>query len=854
MNWTSFISFCALVGAGLLAGTASAENLLRDDFLDDNYGGFVDWTAVGKAQPVRLAEKGPDGGAAIRVDRGRFEHVQLMLVGDEEFALSVWVRTKGQKNPKLVFGDSRESLGKVELPIPDDTKGEWKKIEWRGKSPKAFQNYYIVRFLVNTAGKGYLDVSSPVLEPLSDKAKAASHPRSANAPFVARITPIDPEVNALDPRAATMLFHFSGPVSDGAERFELVAEMAGRTFAAKFDERKRARISFGTIHAGSYRVLLTVRGERTRRTVATNEYVFSTARISSEATPLTKLNNFVSEIFTKPLADGEYAFSFATPGWLYLGLDRPQAGVTAELDGAEVLRNAGTRHMETMRHVEAGRHTVRVKGVAPGATGELRFRRVKLITGSPKWQWNDADAARIRRWGVDTCYNFSCYGGTDPKVFDPASRISAALRGDLARGIRVTYGSPCFWERAAVRNYPDVYEDICFDNLAGRRGLPVVFEENTVRASRLMKYNAANLWWKANAVGRHLDIYYADLGRMSFFDDPDFDIPEMSAYANGGDGTGVMIHEAYYSAPGTREGLDGVYGEMKRQIAQMRELVPIYPRHLVALLNTYLSVGSWTSWPSPESDYKGFISRYLQLMATDPEFADLGGVGVAGGGCEEDCQRFIWDAVRHYCIEGATDDFAAACGIRELPGHMANGDFGEDFAGWTVEPAAADSIRTGKNGRLAGFMRRWGNRFTGPFDRGTFFATMTKQASGTNRLTRTLTGLRKGACYHLHFASWNPADFDEQKAPAKADAKKLVGLSLAGGTLIPECFSVSYKGDARFTKFRIASHEYVFRAEGETATFTLSDGEALRPGETRAVNYVGVHPYYRWEPASETAR
>ena len=832
----------------LFVGTALAENLLRDDFLDDNYGGFVDWMTVGKTVPGRLVEKGPDGGAAIRLSgRGFFSHVQLQLVADEEFALSAWVRAKGLKGAKLVFVDSREALGRIEVPVPGDTNGEWRRIVWRGKSPKAYLDFYFVRFELGSDGTGVLDVSSPTLEPLGERAKSASHPRSANAPFVARITPIDPEVNALDPQAATMLFHFSGPVADDSERFELVAGLAGRSAVAKFDERKRARISFGPIPEGRHRVSVAVRGERSGRTVATNEYVLSTARVPQEVTPLRKLNNFVSEILTKPLADGECAFSFATPGWLYLGLDRPQPGVTVEMDGAEILGNAGNLHMETMRYVDAGPHAVRVRGVAPGMSGELRLRRVKFIVGSPNWQRNARFGALVCRWGADTGYNFSCYNGMDPQVFDPGTPLNAFLRGDLARGIRVTYACRNFWEHAAVRNYPEVYEAICLDNPAGRRGLPVVFEENTVRASRLMKYNAANIWWKANLLGRHLDIYYADLGRMNFFSDPDFDIPEMSGYANGGDGTGLMIHEAYYSTPGTREGLDGVYGEMKRQIAQMRELVPIYPRHLVALLNVYLSVGSWTSWSSPESDYKGFVSRYLRLMATDPEFADLAGVGVPGGRCEDDCQRFIWDAIRHYCIEGATDDFGARFGIRDLPGHMANGDFADGFAGWTVESAAADSVRTGKDPRLVGHMRRWGNRFTKPSDRGSFFATMTKRAEGVNRLSRTLTGLETGARYHLHFASWNPDELDRQVAPAATDGNRLVGFSLIGGTLIPEGSSVKYMGDARFTKFRIASHEYVFRAEGETATFTLSDGAALKAGETRAVNYIGVHPYYEPE-------
>ena len=56
-----------------------------------------------------------------------------------------------------------------------------------------------------------------------------------------------------------------------------------------------------------------------------------------------------------------------------------------------------------------------------------------------------------------------------------------------------------------------------------------------------------------------------------------------------------MIHEAYYSAPGTREGLDNVYRTMKEQMAQMEQLVPCYVSHLISLCNTFMTVGRSSS-------------------------------------------------------------------------------------------------------------------------------------------------------------------------------------------------------------------------------------------------------------------
>ena len=62
----------------------------------------------------------------------------------------------------------------------------------------------------------------------------------------------------------------------------------------------------------------------------------------------------------------------------------------------------------------------------------------------------------------------------------------------------------------------------------------------------------------------------------------------------------------------------------------------------------------------------------------------LGGVGIGGSRCEEDFLRAAFAMVRHYAVEGRTDDFAAAQGWKLFPGHLANGDFAKGLEGWTA--------------------------------------------------------------------------------------------------------------------------------------------------------------------------
>ena len=848
------------LAAALLAVSAWAENVLRGDFLPDNYGGLVDWTLTGQMSFLRLEEKGPEGGPVVRLAKGSgaLVHSTLQLVKNEDYRMSFWVRTKDARGPRLEFQDLRARLWHEKYPIPANTQGQWQKLEWSIKVGPSHDNYYNWRVMCAAFPKeGFLDISDPQLEPVSEQAKQKTHRRSTNQPYRARVTPVDPEVNGLDAADARMTFHFSGTLPKEPSKLTLKVALAGREVMAELGVDKRATVRFGALDEGSHRAVARV-VDAQGQVLAENTYVLRTAPQVKNPTPLKKLNNFVSEIASRPLANEDITFVFARAGWVYLGLDKPVKGVTASLDGKPVLAWDDGLYMETMRWVSAGAHTVKVSGVSEGAVGRLNLRRVKYIYGRNAFSWfylkpkrkyagNSFDHAYQKRFGLDRGFNLAVLPAANAKIWQAGTQQAAIRQDLLERGVYVTYGTACFLETAPIRNDPADYADVLFNNEAGRRGLPCCFEENTVRAPRLMKYNAANLWWDANLRQQRLDMYYADLGRMHTFVDPDFDIPEMAGYANGGTGEGVMIHEAYYSAPGTREGLDNVYRTMKEQMAQMEQLVPCYVSHLISLCNTFMTVGSWTSWVMPECDYKGFLSRYMQLMATDPAYANIAGIGLPGIYCDEDYYRFAKDALRHYCIEGATDDYGARYGISDLPGYMDNGDFLNGFSGWTVEPAAEGTLVAGSRKGLGTYMRRHRNKFIGPECLGETYAQLTRASNGVSRLSRTITGLAKGECYQLVFASFNLDELDNPKTKPQ-DRETAIKVSFTGATEMPEFTTAFGAGDARFTKFQITTHRHVVRATDDTLTFTLSDGDGLPPGERRCINYVGFRRCYFKDP------
>lgn len=79
-------------------------------------------------------------------------------------------------------------------------------------------------------------------------------------------------------------------------------------------------------------------------------------------------------------------------------------------------------------------------------------------------------------------------------------------------------------------------------------------------------------------------------------------------------------------------------------------------------------------------------NKVFYKWANDPEFQDLAGVGFyAWHNGNEESLRWAAKLIRHYVIEGNTEDLAVKYGYLYLPGHLKNGDFEEGLAHWTAK-------------------------------------------------------------------------------------------------------------------------------------------------------------------------
>ena len=857
---------CAVVMCAMCA--ASAANILRSDFPGNGIGGYLDWgisRSAGGVSADLLDERGPGQARAIRLtSTGKteftFAHSQLKLAAGERYRLTAWVRTKGldarDRAEFLVYnyGWSRSCTAK----LPLDTAGEWRRVVWEGEMCASGNGTYnCVFYFSRLPPDAYADVCDPQLEPLSARAAAeASSAKPASKPFRGRLVPVDPLLADIDAAAAKMTFYYPGDLEGALSRYEVRASFAGREARATLGEDRRATVSFGAVAEGRHELSVWLVETSSGREVARNAYSgVARARIACPA-EAKRLNNFVTELWTKPIANGTFAFTNPREGWVFVGFDKPYEGVSADLDDiADAVCFRAHEPSETMRWLAAGRHTLAVRGVSGAAAeGRVSVRLVKTIAHSGSRLGNPATDFPSYRYGRDFyrgwLYSFfNTVSGAPLKGRFPDLDDELAARGKMHQGgLGIQCGDP-------VRNDLEQLLARITNCPAYLAGMPFTVDENSIGAAPLMKYNYAEAAWRAFRPECRIGMFWNDAVH-SIFGDPRINCSEVSAILNSGDGLAMMYPEVYLRAMEDEADAMGQLDHWKEFADSARRQMPIAPSRIVYYLGGWLMMGQWSPYYCPEADMKALYADFLHALATDPTFADAGGVGVSCPSCNENLFRFAARAIRYYCIEGGTEKLSARYGLKYLPGIMSNGDFAEGFAGWTVTPAEPDSLVVcRKRGfGVKGELRKYGLFKAPKHAYGDDFALFRRSEKAPNQLRRTLTGLVPGRVYELMFCT---ASFDDinQIAGSSDPAKWTFSATLGGVETIPalsfDHVSRMLAADrARGAKTpTIITHRIVFRAKAETSALTFSDwkspsvpGGAV--GEKRILNFVGVRPYY----------
>ncbi len=849
----------------LTAVTALAgDNLLvNPTFETDGLGGSLNWTF--EQEPERLPGAGPKGETALRIRSLAYQRGFKAVTG-EKYRFSAWVRSHNCSG-KLLVVNGRWWWQEMSAGIPADTHGEWKRIETTGamislgpvSAPVPDGTVGPAQFCVQPSPKGddaYIDFCDPQVEPLSALAVEKSVPAEAVAKLPTRIVPVDPLLDEVDSADAKLRFFYSGDLAKNPAEYEIAASLDGGTpIRQALDAKREATVAFGAIDAGRHQVTVRLFEKGASAALKENRYPVTARPRRPLKVAGRRLNNLVTEIANRKLADGEYEFVNPREGWVYIGFDDRYAKARAFIDrGPEpVIRPRAGERSETMRYLSKGLHTLLVTGVrgdAKAEAGRFTIRLVKtLYNRSLDFKADRTDYANYQ-YRIDY-YRRWIYGSFNTIAFYQDWQCSpkevAAEEAEFGpRGVRIFRQIDCIAPDVKLRSDPKRLADRMENSPSYRDGYELSMDETGFRTTPRagIAIWGEYLW---STVERRLpqpihqwwcDIpMYVPRNRQLL-------ISPFAANVNSGGGRGLMLLETYQKAYPDEARIDRELDCLKEYYRALGEMVPSAPTRALPLFGGFLTLGHFSNAVAPEGDIKGVYDKFMHAIATDPAFAEVGGIGVTGYYCDEELPRFLARAVRHYAIEGRTERFGERYGITPLPGLLNGGDFERGLEGWTVAAAEAGSITTGTNRSLgSAYQKRVSSQ-------GNTYALFVRSDQAPNRISRRISGLVKGRLYALQFCT---ADRDDLLKPGKFPKDWEFRAEVKGAETI-DGLRLVRKWPFEAWQFKtpqltLITERIVFRATAETAEIVFSDwaedAKHVRPaGEGRILNYVGVRPYF----------
>lgn len=867
-----------LVSTLLLASAlVGGENILANsEFTDDRLGGVLNWSLVRPSVDGLLikSKEGPDGSTALALSSRHPRGLQITqsgirLVAGESYRLSVDVRTRGLKGSdmRLELHNEGWQNPSYRLPFPSDTDGAWRRIELRidGLLKSAGNVYHLEIYTSRPLSDGAsVEIARPELVALTKTAMEGSAPpiRQLRKEHF-RIVPISPKLMEVDPLKGEMEFFYPADLDKDFSAYLLTAYVDGiRRSACPFSSTRRVKLELGELVTGDHTLVVNLTEAETGRLVDENVYPIRVGRPETYSVGR-ELNGFVTELLREPLGDREYAFTNPKTGFVALALSGTKGSAVARIDGGmkNVVRLAPDGVLRTMLHLSAGRHTLAVSG-ADG--GELTVRAVKPLTVSGGAALADRPSdigAYEYEWDFWNRFVYPwCNTLSIPRTILRSAQLSpnGGLSGLAERGIRIL--SPMnLGPRSAARNDPDGIVAAITNSPCWQLGLDVLVDENAVQVDCLngRADNHAEAEWMLNRHPQAVSVFWAD-GVVRTFDNPRLYTSLLAAIVNSGCGRGYNLLEAYAVGVAdeqtSRVQEDGCLA-FARSVA---DLVPAAKGSVYYHFNNYNFPGAWCGWGAPEADYRVLTDRLVHRLATDPAFqGHVYGVGTSAfHHTDEEMVRWSMALVRHYGIEGRTERLSDLYGYRYNPGYVANPDFAQGLAGWTVRPAAADSLRAMK---IEDFGKKAQGRVYQPKGTGDGVALFTRMADHPNRLSQKISGLAQGHLYALVFFT---VDYDEYlKRPGVERSRHQFRADFTGGANVPAL--ESHCPGARFSYSRpghlfIYRHRYVFRADSTDVTLTFLDrspdeGETITEGIGRRhlLNFVHLHEYFLGDTSIE---
>ena len=594
-------------------------------------------------------------------------------------------------------------------------------------------------------------------------------------------------------------------------------------------------------------------------------------RFSPEA-GVKPVNNLVFELLNVE-APGVIEHIFRNPreGWVYVCVPKPKIVTgrlpVATLDGKEVALKAVGEHLEAMRYISEGPHSV---GIAPG-TGTAARLEVRAIgelfyaaygsnphvpeTGDYTWDF-------LCRHCLD---NYNSIIGGNVLTADGKSKQEAEIKEWTAEGkrwftlhpvpdeIRTSQPSKTadeayhYWTNTLGMQHP-LMSGIWGDEFGPKQAKYFPLWVEALRrihadpkfSDRKLYVYCPNRFWPIDDY-KVMFPFIQTIMDCGYRLGPEWYLPE------GRSRPGRIIVKT--------EDLQAELGPSWEQASResFERASPGAATNRIIVVSLISEPGWETGDLYPNYDYNVFLDCQLQFLATDPAFFGIRGVqGYLSSYCGEEQIRLFAKLVRHYAIEGRTERMLSDPYVLT---HLQNPDFEDGLRGWTVAPAVTTQGQTSivvKTARGFGVLQA---KYHGPKDLGDIALWTKRSAEKANVVSQQVRNLVPGRLYSLRFIT---GDYQELSRGKSVRREHAIAAKIENAEPVAEkCFQAIisagwWYGLGPFNRnnpYCMNYHQQVFRAKENTARLVLSDwaseGSAGGPaGEELIWNFIQVQPYF----------
>ncbi len=826
------------------AAVTEGENLLINGSFDAEQVAFPEfWTPSSSTKGVVYQRTGGPAGRkpaiVLRGDGGAARQVSvrqqgMVLVAGETYKLSAYIKTKGFKsrNAGLIIhnGGWTSETGFKNLPADSD----W---TFREKTftlfPSRDKEYGAAMFALELTGE--LWFADLKIEAVSAGARKGSRTQMGliTAP---RLVPFQPLLNRIPRANPEMVFKCYGNLPEKQEAYEGLVSIGGDRLPPQTVslQEGRLRVKLNGLPCGDYTLKAVLRHRKTRQPMLDVSYPISIIDVPAcDRGRIKQLNNLVAEVLNESVKNtpAPQTFTFVNPrdGWIFVAFsaDALTPELAVKMDDREMLLTPAAGRLEAFRELAMGSHRITVDGNSQAA--RLLVHSIPEIFDYPPC--SNSAVKENGSYGWDFMKRHVLQAVT---TLNGGSLPGTALSEAKARGLKwlAHFNVAPLDDPANVQARMEKHAGLAQPQYDGFTSDELFFGRATID-----NYTKA-LWRLRNPENRL--IYSWIVGKPSIAAlHTDF----MSAALNASHGRGRLLFEAYCHPQVDEKAaaayLDDMIGETMRRFNAM------FPG---AAAGTGIIFGNFNQIPiislehDPAVDFKYYLDMQVNLIANSPDFASLATTGYWGTYYgDEELARWSFLLMRHYAVEGHKGMLSARYGFKYNPGLLANGDFAEGLKGWTLAPAAANSIRADT---IAGYGKnsqgRWGGGKAGDT-----VCVLTRQAGQPNRISQTARGLTVGKAYCLQFVTADRQDvvgkkFNPRRYGIAAELEGAEILSDKSFVHVDRRHGGRYAHNGNVAKINL--NRIIFRAKSPTQVVTFHDASAA-PGEELLVNFIQLKPY-----------